>query len=172
VVVWIGGLINALILLMLVMEMYAQAPDPLSGGAGWIGAGLLGLVLGWLLIIRLPANDKQAEAKDRLLREIVEAKDKAIADLIAAHDVQITALVESKDRQYAELLQKKWELIKGLSQDYKDGLKEVTNHCQGEMTRLTTYWQAQMSSVVKAIEDVAERLDLLYQSKREPPRPG
>ncbi len=31
----------------------------LSGGAGWVGAGLLGAVLSWLLMIHLPAKDKQ-----------------------------------------------------------------------------------------------------------------
>lgn len=31
----------------------------LSGGSGWVGAGLLGLVLSWLTMIHLPAKDKQ-----------------------------------------------------------------------------------------------------------------
>lgn len=50
------------------MLVLAQAVDPISGGAGWVGAGLLGLVLGWFLLVRLPANDK-------MLREIVKEKD-------------------------------------------------------------------------------------------------
>lgn len=33
--------------------------DPISGGAGWVGAGLLGLVLAWLLLKHLPAKDAQ-----------------------------------------------------------------------------------------------------------------
>ena len=33
--------------------------DPLSGGAGWLGAGLLGLVLAWLLLKHLPEKDRQ-----------------------------------------------------------------------------------------------------------------
>jgi hypothetical protein len=48
-------------------------PDPISGGAGWLGAGLLGLVLGWLLFVHLPAKDKQ-------LREIITDKDKQGTD--------------------------------------------------------------------------------------------
>lgn len=39
----------------------AQVPDSLSGGAGWIGAGLLGAVLCWLLLKHLPAKDTQLE---------------------------------------------------------------------------------------------------------------
>ncbi len=42
--------------------MIAQAAagiDPLTGGAGWASAGLFGMVLAWLLMIHLPAKDKQ-----------------------------------------------------------------------------------------------------------------
>src|SRR5689334_4997153 len=55
------------ITIILVVELvcFSQAPpipptiDSLSGGAGWFGAGLLGLVLGWLLLVHLPSKDKQ-----------------------------------------------------------------------------------------------------------------
>lgn len=39
-----------------------QTADPLSGGAGWIGTGLLGSVLAWLCWVYLPAKDKQLAA--------------------------------------------------------------------------------------------------------------
>lgn len=39
--------------------MLAQTADPISGGAGWVGAGLLGLVLAWLLLKHLPDKDRQ-----------------------------------------------------------------------------------------------------------------
>ena len=47
------------------IALIAQDPDVLSGGAGWAGAGLLGLVLSWLLLVHLPAKDKQ-------LKEIID----------------------------------------------------------------------------------------------------
>jgi hypothetical protein len=47
--------------------LLAQAADPLSGGAGWLGAGLLGAVLAWLCLVHLPAKDKQ-------LREIMDVQ--------------------------------------------------------------------------------------------------
>jgi hypothetical protein len=59
--------------------MLADVIDPLSGGAGWIGAGLLGAVLTWLFFMHLPSKDKQ-------LRELTEAKDKQIEGLIASKD--------------------------------------------------------------------------------------
>lgn len=44
---------------MLFLLIAQQTSDPLSGGAGWVGAGLLGLVLSWLLLKHLPDKDKQ-----------------------------------------------------------------------------------------------------------------
>lgn len=42
--------------------VFAQGdPSALSGGAGWVGAGLLGLVLCWLLLKHLPEKDSQIE---------------------------------------------------------------------------------------------------------------
>ena len=54
--------------------MIAQT-DSLSGGAGWAGAGLLGLVLFWLLFKHLPAKDAQ-------LKEFVAGKDAAITGVV------------------------------------------------------------------------------------------
>lgn len=85
--------------------LLAQVADPLSGGGGWLGAGILGLVLGWLLLIHLPAKDKQIKemtadkdgqlsAKDKLLREIIDTKDGQIRGLIEAKDNSITKMGE------------------------------------------------------------------------------
>lgn len=42
-----------------------MAQEGLAGNAGWAGAGLLGLVLAWLLLLHLPQ-------KDKLIRELVK----------------------------------------------------------------------------------------------------
>jgi len=60
-------------------NLFGDMTDPISGGAGWVGAGLLGLVLGWLLLIHLPQKDKQ-------LVQLLETKDKQIAESIVNHD--------------------------------------------------------------------------------------
>ena len=63
--------------------LLAQTTDPIANGAGWAGAGLLGLVLGWLLLKHLPAKDAQmAEmlaAKDLLIKELLESKAEELA---------------------------------------------------------------------------------------------
>ena len=59
----------------------AQAADPISGGAGWVGAGLLGLVLGWLLLKHLPDKDRQS--REELERHLdVERKQREAFQVI------------------------------------------------------------------------------------------
>lgn len=53
---------------MWLIPLIAQTPEPLGGGSGWVGAGLLGLVLSWLLMVHLPAKDKQ-------IRDLMESND-------------------------------------------------------------------------------------------------
>lgn len=52
--------VKVLIAALAVSLCFAQ-PDlnPIVGGSGWVGAGLLGLLLGWLLMVHLPNKDKQ-----------------------------------------------------------------------------------------------------------------
>lgn len=42
------------------MLLFAQTgAEAIAGSAGWAGAGLLGLMLAWLLLVHLPAQTKQ-----------------------------------------------------------------------------------------------------------------
>lgn len=76
------------------MELLAQT-TALAGDSGWLGAGLLGLVLGWLLFFHLPAKDKQIEdllkvkdaqleKKDALILEQAKSSREAIEAIVAA----------------------------------------------------------------------------------------
>ena len=91
--------------------------DPLSGGAGWIGAGLLGLVLGWLLLIHLPA-------KDKILKEYVDLGNKVMQDLIVTKDKQQEALIE---RQAVRM--------QYLTDAFGLDLKLVIDHCREEVDK-------------------------------------
>lgn len=76
------------------------ATDPIAGGAGWVGAGLLGLVLAWLLLRHLPDKDAQIErliaAKDEQIREVIADKDKQADE----HDARCR---DNAERLVAEL---------------------------------------------------------------------
>lgn len=59
--------------------------DVISGGAGWVGSGLFGLVLGWLLFFHLPEDNKKetksAESKDAFVKDMMAEFKTALAEL-------------------------------------------------------------------------------------------
>ena len=132
----------------------AQATDSISGGAGWVGAGLLGLVLGWLMLKHLPDKDKQISGLIDQFGKMLDAREVALRELIAA-----------KDKQISEMLVNKWQIIQSLTKDYRDGIKDVAGHCEQEIARLTTYWQSQMSSLTAAIQDLSEHVQQRLEGK-------
>lgn len=75
-------------ILLAAAAVLAQSPDPISGGAGWVGAGLLGAVLAWLLLVHLPAKDKQ-------LNDLLASQARKDGDALVHFD----AVVDKKDKQ-------------------------------------------------------------------------
>ena len=96
--------------LALIHVLFSQTSDPFlglpsGGGAGWAGAGLLGLVLAWLLLKHLPDKDKQIQglidSKDAAVKGLIEAKDAAVKEItllfrdsLSAATTAFTASVE------------------------------------------------------------------------------
>jgi hypothetical protein len=79
------------------LVILAQDAVSIPGYSGWAGAGLLGLVLGWLLLKGLPDQVRQTkeltEAKDKQIDDLIKAKDTAVDKLTAAfRDAQIKAI--------------------------------------------------------------------------------
>ncbi len=59
-----------------VLSQVVPPVDPVTTiGSGWAGAGLLGLVLSWLLFIHLPRKDAQ-------ILELVKNKDAAVSEVV------------------------------------------------------------------------------------------
>ena len=108
----------------------AEVTDPLSGGAGWIGAGLLGLVLAWLMLKHLPAKDEQIE---RLIRQKDEAVAKTALDMAAIN--------------------------KDLRLDFQAALQRVVDHCEREGSKRDASFEKiavaveRMADKVSGVED-------------------
>ncbi len=84
--------------------LLAQA-ESLSGGAGWVGAGMLGVVLSWLMFKYLPDKDRQLES-------LVASRDRVLSE-------QLDFERQASDRRLQQLLQEVhqvraqfWELIR------------------------------------------------------------
>jgi len=102
----------------------AQVTDPISGGAGWVGAGLLGLVLGWLLLIHIPNKDKQIT---NLITEFgnnskEERKDfKEALDLVVQHCERETIKVNEGTSKVHSQLQLALETAREIASSQKRG---------------------------------------------------
>lgn len=101
------------------LVMFAQAAaDALAGGSGWAGAGLLGMVLAWLLLRHLPAKDAQIE---RMIED------------------QRAQIERSEDLARQERAEKRAEfegVLKAERDAFTAALKDVTASITGELRRL------------------------------------
>lgn len=105
-------------LLAVGIALLSQVPSEVGQGAGWVGTGLLGAVLSWLLGVYLPSKDKQLE-------RLLENQDKLIEKLLAAHG----KAMEDKDIRHEKLMVEQ-------RTDFRNSLVNVVNHCEREIERL------------------------------------
>jgi hypothetical protein len=144
--------------LTLVPVILSQSPDAVAGTAGWVGAGLLGAVLAWLMFVHLPAKDKMItgmiEGRDALVRALAERHDATVRDLVA----QVAAA--DKERR----------------DDFRANLTAILTNCQRENEHVGALLEkglAETSSVIvdlrRTIEDL--RAFLLGGDRKAPP-PG
>lgn len=129
----------------------APAVDPISGGAGWVGAGLLGLVLAWLFFWYLPAKDKQLAEKDRQLAEMLEGKDRQISGLVETRDKIVQSLAVEYRASMADLATRYANQDKERREDFKVSLASVVNHCEKNQQLL-----AGLTTVVADIRPMIE----------------
>lgn len=130
---------------IIVFAQQSLPADPISGGAGWVGAGLLGLVLSWLLLVHLPAKDKQikelAEAKDNQLEKLLLAQREErqadrleIKEVVEAHQRVIDKLINSTKEEFnrdREAFDKRnLAIVQAINQQTKDLQTEIKAMCK------------------------------------------
>ena len=98
-------------ILIQVAMLFAQDASLLTGVGGWAGAGLLGLVLGWLLMRHLPAKDQQIkdfiESKDMLVKDMI-TEFKGALHLVVTHCRDENLLARKEYREQTETLRSLW----------------------------------------------------------------
>ncbi len=115
----------------------------LSGGSGWLGAGLLGLVLSWLLLIHLPKKDLQLEV------------------LLGRKDTQINAVIEAKNAQLSVLLASRDQQQKMMHEENQKQLDLVIEHCKTEMTGVQQLFAQKIEHLDRSIVDLCESIQRL-----------
>ena len=109
--------------LLAYMMLLAEAVDPISGGAGWVGAGLLGAVLGWLMFVHLPSKDKQS-------KELIADNYGHVERLAAKYASDMTQT----------------------RSDFKDMLESVVTHCEREMQSVTLRFTSQIELLNRMVK--------------------
>ena len=121
--------------------------DPFSGYSGWAGAGLLGLVLAWLLLRHLPDKDKQIE-------RMVEGADKRVDAMIVNFTAELRIV-----REYAEAtFQKERDLRHQERQIASDaGVKMAV--LLGENTSETRALVQEIRMLAVSVSNLVQRLE-------------
>lgn len=152
---------------MWLLAQGAAAADPISGGAGWVGAGLLGLVLAWLLLKHLPEKDKQ-------IYSLIEVKDKQLETIMGLKDQQIKDVMAAKTAQMTELLSSHAQHVDRMHRENKDMMAQVIAHCKEEMEITNQLLQKDLNGLGEALEELTEQLreNTKSRPRRNPPLTG
>ena len=106
-------------------SIFAQTvqTDPLTGGAGWAGAGILSLILSWLLFVRLPAQDK-------MVKDMVDGHNERVDKITVANLLSL----EKREAMFQLALDK------------------VISHYEREMTEMGGLFREEMQKIREEIK--------------------
>ena len=104
-------------ILVLTLLLAQLSTEALSGSSGWIGTGLLGAVLSWLLFVHLPSKDKQ-----------------------------LTLLMDGKDRIAEVILKQQLVNFERMEAGYHNDLKIVAEHCKHELENVTRQFNQELAA--------------------------
>jgi DNA anti-recombination protein RmuC len=120
----------------------------LSGGAGWVGAGLLGLVLFWLLFRHLPEKDKQmanfVEKKDDMLKHVANSFSERIKGVADQHTTT----------------------VKELNAAHKEALDRVVKHCEQEMNMVGQSLHREFDQLSGTVRELASAVGTLKNQRK------
>lgn len=123
--------------------LLAQGVDTIGGSSGWVGAGLLGLILGWLLLRHLPSKDAQ-------IKDFMETKDAQVKELILAKDEQIRVLSERYERKVDGLILAFQIESTDSKKEFRQALDLVLAHCDREAAKMVDAFRVEIARVVQA----------------------
>lgn len=103
----------------------AAAADPITGGAGWLGAGLLGMVLAVVFFVILPAKDRQ-------VKEMIDAWAKEReADRLSRH-----AQGTQFQGAMAQVVESYREECREMKAEFRTSLAAILDHCRKDMDKM------------------------------------
>ncbi len=150
---------------LLPLAPMAQA-EMVGTGAGWVGAGLLGSVLFWLLMRHLPDKDRQ-------IKELLADKDKQIMDLISQHNEERSAVFKEKSNEQqarilaAEVAQKGVEsLVASFSVELKAERETCERRHSELLEKLDERHKELLASLAARHKELLDRFALTHEEVR------
>ncbi len=159
------------------VSMLAQTETmPGVPGSGWVGAGLLGAVLAWLMFKHLPDKDRQLKELVTLFQSQIIAKDNQLTLQLGEKDKQLEvkdtslrAQLEKKDEQIDRVLDRRTEeskemlkafdmQVRQMHAENQTKLDKVIQHCKEETTKSNDAFMHDLNRLGEAIEDLASLL--------------
>jgi hypothetical protein len=128
--------------LALIILLAQSVPDSVSGTAGWVGTGLLGAVMSWLLFVHLPGKDKQ-----------------------------LTVLMAAKDEIAETILKQQWANFERMEIGYHNDLKMVAEHCKQELEAITRQFNHELATfreimvVLKLFAEVQQKHFVIHEKE-------
>jgi hypothetical protein len=136
--------------------LFAQQLPPdtsVPGATGWVGTGLLGTVLAWLLLVHLPTKDN-AWAKDSI-KSIVEANRLSMIDIAAGFKTNIADILSHHQTIDAER--------RAAS---KEALDSVLKHCEAEFSGIVKEVKTELERVGTVVTDFRTFLANFYKESK------
>ncbi len=129
--------------MFLFAEGVAEEAGWLVGSSGWGGAGLLGLVLAWLLFKHLPAKDTQ------------------LTNMIDKHTLAMQNQTNDFNKVLAEKRSEFTIILNEQRHDFRESLKEVTQHCERETSHLADSMKGDLHTLSTIVKELAEAVSSL-----------
>lgn len=136
-------------------SLVATASDPIAGGAGWVGAGLLGAVLMWLCWKHLPDKDKFIKEQQAAHDAQQAVKDERVERIINSHLV-----VEAAQRDVHAKLEREQRA------EFRATLDQMLDHNRRQVEGLGNALRADLQALKVVIESLEGIVQLLADQYR------
>jgi hypothetical protein len=125
--------------------------ETFPGAPAWVGTGLLGGVLGWLLFVHLPAKDKQISA-------LIADRDKAISEQAQRHDAHTRDITDRFNEAMSGIVVRYTEQERERRTDYREALAVVVNHCERETAQTGAIIKKNLDNFSALMQEVRDEL--------------
>ena len=133
------------------MWLILAQTDALAGASGWAGAGLLGLVLAWLLFKHLPDKDFQLDSLIKGHNEALAFQAKQHAAELEKRDAAVALQAAKNTEAVAALIVAFKEEQKETRHDSRDALQTILNRHAAEFKELTVALKSEFEALSRRL---------------------